>query len=86
VRLAIRAWSEGKLVVDEKVGVPERELDLVLPRLMERLAAILARRHMIEVEFLDEADPNQRYFRFGTDPGGMVAPIALELPGTDKEN
>jgi hypothetical protein len=80
VRLALRAWSEDKLVFEEKVGVPEAELDLVMRRQMEHLASILGGQHMIEVEFLDEPNPNRRYFRFGTDPGGMTMPIELDLP------
>ncbi len=35
--------------------------------------------HMIEVEFLDEPNPLQRYFRFGTDPDMMVMPRAVEF-------
>jgi len=29
---------------------------------------------MIEIEFLDEADVNRRFFRIGTNPAGMIRP------------
>ena len=37
--------------------------------------------HMVEIEFLDEPDPNERFIRFGTDPRGMVVPIKIALEG-----
>jgi hypothetical protein len=35
--------------------------------------------HMIEVEYLDEPDPLKRFFRLGSDPRGMIDPVAVEL-------
>ena len=34
---------------------------------------------MIEIQFLEEPDRNQAFFRIGTDPGGMVKPVAVDL-------
>ena len=46
--------------------------------LMDRLKPF-AGKSMVEIEFLDELDPKQRYFRFGTDRSRMVSPIAIDL-------
>ena len=81
VRLAIRGYASGKLQFEERVSLDEEELDDVLPRLGENHALALVNHslHMIEIEFLDEPNPNERYFRFGTDPSGMVMPRAIDL-------
>lgn len=80
-RLAFRGYAGKKIVFEETAAIPEEDLDKVLPDLAERHAEALANQkmHMIEIEFLDEPDQNQRFFRFGTDPSGMVMPILLPI-------
>jgi len=43
----------------------------------------LGRLIMIELEFLDEPNPLERFFRFGSDPSGMVMPIKVILAKED---
>jgi hypothetical protein len=79
--LAIRGFADKDLVFDVRITVDPANLDKIIPKLAEEHAAKLAsyELHMIEVEFLDEPDPDERFFRFGTDPSGMVIPIAIPL-------
>lgn len=81
VNLAIRGFANGQQQFEDVVDVDESTLDSLLPMLAEKHAAALISHelHMIEIEFLDEPDANGRYFRFGTDPRGMVMPIAFSL-------
>ena len=46
----------------------------------EELAAKL---HMVEIEFLDEPDQNERYFRCGTDTARMGLPIGVDAGEID---
>lgn len=78
IHLAVRAWSDGTLLFDEKVDVTDdQNLELLVERHMKQL--VDHPKHMLEIEFLDEPDVNQRFFRFGTDPRGMVIPIGIRL-------
>ena len=81
MRLAFRGFVSGKPLWEEFAEIEDDQLESVLPQLSEKHAKAMASHelHMIEVEFLDEPDPNQRFFRFGTDPSSMVQPIAVEL-------
>lgn len=81
VHLAIRGYVGRTRVFEDRVDVSPADLDKIIPKLAEKHAAALASHelHMIEIEFLDEPDPNERFFRFGADPSGMVAPIAIPL-------
>lgn len=83
VRLAIRGFAAGVKQFEDLVDVEEFELARILPELAEKHAALAAHElQMIEIEFLDEPNPLERFFRFGTDPSGMVMPIQIDL---DKE-
>lgn len=58
-------------------ATPE-ELGPIAERQLETVAAYAL--HMVEIEFLDEPDPLQRFKRFGTDTRGMVEPRVFVLP------
>ena len=80
VNLAIRNYSNGVLESDERMSVEEEELGELLPKLAEQHATQFALTPgMVEIEFLDEPDETQRFFRIGTDPSGMVQPLAVKL-------
>ena len=79
VRVAIRGFAGGQKLFDDVAELKDRELSSLLPRLAEKHAAQMAAHelHMIEIEFLDEPDVSKRFFRFGTDPAGMVRPMRV---------
>jgi hypothetical protein len=79
--LVVRGWSNGKLRFEDRLEVAEMSEETVraiAPQhvgLLERLSFP----YMLELEFLDEPDPLQRFFRIGTDPRAMVKPMENEL-------
>lgn len=76
----VRVYVDGVLHSEEPVGATERGLSALLPSLAEKHARLCALRPtMIEIEFLDEPDVNQRFFRIGTDARGMVRPMQVGL-------
>jgi hypothetical protein len=81
VRLCFRGFAGRVVQFEEKAEIAVDQLETVLPSLAEKHAAALAAKtlHMIEIEFLDEPDPDQRFFRFGTDPAGMVKPMKVSF-------
>jgi hypothetical protein len=68
MRVRLRVWVEGELRLEEQPTDHEE----TIRRLPEIIG--LASLHMVELEFLDEPDPLQRFYRFGTDPRRMVRP------------
>jgi hypothetical protein len=74
--IAIRGFKKGTRVFEEQVDGDTADLEKLACEHMTRLGEGPM---MIEVEFLDEPDPNERFLRFGTDPSGMVMPIAVDL-------
>lgn len=81
IRLAIRGFVGDALLFADRVVVDSDKLDEILPALALKHARAMAdhRLHMIEIEFLDEPDPNQRFFRISSDSSGMVFPIVMRL-------
>jgi hypothetical protein len=78
LRVRIRGYRQRDLRIDETLAVGPADID----GLVERHARTLGTDgspFLIEFEFLDEPDPTQRFFRFGTDPSGMVMPIWVKL-------
>lgn len=88
IRLAIRGFAAGRVQFEDQVDLEERELEKLLPDLAEKHAEAMAenRLGMIEIEFLDEPNQNERFFRIGTDPSQMVAPLRIDhlLPEADR--
>ncbi len=80
-RLTIRGFVGRVLQFEERVDVPDEKIDDLESLAEKHALALLAvpggHKHMIEIEFLDEPDVLQRFFRFGTDPSGMVWPIEI---------
>lgn len=80
IKLAIRGYANARIVFEDRIEVSESDLDKVIPQYAERHARALAKfeLHMIEIEFVDDPGPD-RFFRFGTDPSGMVMPFKFDL-------
>ena len=79
-RLAIRGFIGGVKQFEERIDVSEsgEEIEgLAEKHALDLLSRPGGDKHMIEIEFLDEPDPLQRFFRMGTDPAGMVQPIEV---------
>lgn len=88
-RIMARIFVAGELLGEEgPMELEEDSLDTLLSEMAARHARLVGpdRPFMVEIEFLDEHDPMARYFRFGTDPAGMVAPIAISLGSYPREH
>lgn len=87
-RLAIRGFRAGQRMFEELVDADsldigelaeQHALQLAFPHSATGTDGNNGTLHMVEIEFLDEPDPHQRFFRFGTDPSGMICPVAINL-------
>ena len=86
IRIAVRGFADRKVVFEDRIAMSDSDLDTLVPKLAEQHATRMAAHelHMIEIEFLDEPNENERFFRFGTDEPGMVLPIQIDLGGQDR--
>ena len=80
-RIIVRGFAGRKVVFEDRMEAPVDKIDAVLRQHAERHVRQMAAHelHIIEIEFLDEPNENERFFRFGTDPSGMVMPIKIPL-------
>lgn len=77
MKIAIRGFVNRQCIFEDFADAKLEDLDILAEKQCKRLLPYP--KFMIEFEFLDELDPKQRYFRFGTDPEMMVQPIGIDL-------
>ena len=72
----IRGYGNGELLFEKEI-----DPDKLDPQVAQGHIDTVAEYEfsMIEMEFLDEPDPMQRFIRFGTDPRRMVDPRIIPL-------
>jgi hypothetical protein len=77
----IRGFLKRRVMFNRPMTMDADALEQVLPDLAAEHAAAmnLGALDMIELEFLDEPNQLERYFRFGVNPAGMVMPIEIDL-------
>lgn len=75
--IAVRLWVENALAAEDILEISDRDTALIDALLAKYLALAGEQPHMVELEFLDECDPLQRYFRIGTDPQRVVRPQTI---------
>lgn len=79
-RITIRLYVDGQLKREDPCELRPEDFSTLLPRLAEQHAELLrGRLHVVEIEFLDEPNPDQRFFRFGTDCRRMAKPMPIDL-------
>jgi len=82
MNVAIRGFLNRRLQFEEHVSIdPYKEGDLIR-EVAEKHALSFATGalHMIEIEFLDEPNPGERFFRFGADASRLTIPIRGDKP------
>ena len=79
IRVIFRGFIGGVQQFEEAVAIEDLNgIDGLALQHVEKLLALPGGElHMIELEFPDTPDPADRFFRIGTDPAAMVAPIPV---------
>jgi hypothetical protein len=77
--LAVRGYLGESMVSEKHLNIPQNEIDGLVQRLANEHGALMSAGliDMVEMEFVDEPDPKQRYLRVGINPTGMVFPIEV---------
>lgn len=76
IRVIMRGFLKGDPVFTDHQEIDPDDIEGLIGRVAEQHARMMAAGEidMIEIEWLDEPDPLQRFFRIGTNPAGMVLP------------
>lgn len=79
IHLTFRGFNGSRRVFEEERRIMEQDFDAAISELTKRHCDAIDAESvdMIEIEFMGEPDINQRFFRIGTSPAGMVAPKKL---------
>lgn len=80
----IRGYAGTQVIFQDPVEMTDDDdMDERMPGLVEKHHEYMKDypRFMVEVEFLDEPDLEQRFFRFGNDPTMMGDPIEVTFDG-----
>lgn len=75
MKVAVRGFGIGEKIFEEIVDI-DSDLSAIILSQVDRLKQY--RQYMIEIEFIEEPENPYRFFRFGTDPSGMVLPLELD--------
>ena len=79
MKVRIRGFRDRYKIFDERRDVDDNtDVRSMATEQLRLLTTGPSHMFMIEIEFLDELDPLQRFFRFGTDKSGMVMPVLWE--------
>jgi hypothetical protein len=78
MRIIVRGFADKKVQFEDELNLSLEDLDELIPDLAKKHGKAMAahKLHMIEIEFPDEPE-EERYFRFGSDPSGMLMPIRI---------
>jgi hypothetical protein len=72
MRIAIRGYIAGRIQFEDYSDIVNNSLHDLSELYTARLLSLPGGdSHMIAIEFLDEPDPHERWFRFGTDKGAL---------------
>ncbi len=73
MRVILRGYIEGKLVFQEHMDAQALEAAI-----QSNIAMLADKPNLVEMEFLDEPDPEKRFFRIGTNPSDTGYPIPFK--------
>jgi hypothetical protein len=75
MKITVRTYLRGTLVSQSTGEFSRADTEVLAEAHYNAMGA--GECDMVEIEFLDEADPFRRFFRIGTNPRDMVMPVRI---------